>query len=88
MLITLEPHGIYFDRMLHTYVGPMSTLSNRVTCLFLMDEVLLRIGPAGCGQLVKMIITLEPHGIFGSTFTYLFFYKFILTLSSHWYAKR
>ena len=36
-----------------------------------------------CGQLVKMLITLEQHDIFGSNFAYLF----ILTLSSHWYAK-
>ena len=33
--------------------------------------------------LVKMLITLEPYGIFGSKFAYLF----ILTLSNHWNAK-
>ena len=33
--------------------------------------------------LVKMLITLEPHGTFGSNFVYLC----ILTLSSHWYEK-
>ena len=33
--------------------------------------------------LVKMLITLEPLGIFGSNFVYLC----ILTLSSHWYEK-
>ena len=32
---------------------------------FLMDEALLSISPAGRGELVKMLITLEPHGIFG-----------------------
>ena len=32
---------------------------------------------------VKMLITLEPHGIIGSNFVYLC----ILTLSSQWYKK-
>ena len=43
---------------------------------FLTDEALLSINQAGRGQLVKLLITLEPHGIFGSNFAYLF----ILTL--------
>ena len=38
---------------------------------------------AGRALLVKMLITLEPDGIFGSNFVYLC----ILTLSSTWYAK-
>ena len=38
---------------------------------------------AGRALLVKMLIILEPHGIFGSNFVYLC----ILTLSSHWYEK-
>ena len=42
-----------------------------------MDKALQSISPAG--QLVKMLITLEPHGIFGSNFAYLY----ILTLSNH-----
>ena len=46
-----------------------------------MGEALLSISPAGRGQLVKILITLEPHGIFGSNFVHLY----ILTLSSHWY---
>ena len=33
--------------------------------LFLMNVALLSISPAGRGQLVKMLMTLEPHGIFG-----------------------
>ena len=32
---------------------------------------------------MKVLITLEPHGIFGSNFVFLC----ILTLSSHWYEK-
>ena len=39
------------------------------------------VGPA---LLVKKLITLEPHGIFGSNFVYLC----ILELSSNWYGKR
>ena len=35
-------------------------------------------------QLVNMLISLEPHGIFGSNSACLF----ILTLLSHWCAKR
>ena len=42
-----------------------------------MDEGLLNIISAGCGQLVKMLITLEPHGKLSSdqilnTFIYLY----------------
>ena len=57
----------------------------QLTCVtdFLMDEGLLSFISAYCGQLVKMFITLELHGIFRSNCAYLF----ILTLSSHWYAK-
>ena len=36
--------------------------------LFVMDEGLLSIISAGCGQLVKMLISLEPHGIFDYDF--------------------
>ena len=38
---------------------------------------------AGRALLVKMLITLEPHGIFGSNFVHLC----ILTLSSNRYEK-
>ena len=47
------------------------------------DEASQSIILAGQALLVKMIITLEPHGEFGSNFVYLC----ILTLSSHWYEK-
>ena len=49
-----------------------------------MDKGLLSINPACCGQLVKLLITLEPCWISGSNFVYLF----TLILSSHLYAKR
>ena len=38
-----------------------------------------------CGQLVKMLINLEPNGIFGSIFFILMYFKIVL--SSHWYEK-
>ena len=39
----------------------------------MMGKGLLSIVPAGCGQLVKMLITLKPHGIFVSNLhVYLF----------------
>ena len=35
-----------------------------------MDEGLLSIIPAGYGHLVKMLTTLEPHGIYGYNCAY------------------
>ena len=35
------------------------------------DEGLLSTSLVCCGQLVKMLITLETHGIFGSNFAHL-----------------
>ena len=40
-----------------------------------MDECLLSIISVGCGQLVKMLITLEPHSIFGSKFAYIIYFE-------------
>ena len=47
------------------------------------DEASPSIILAGQSLFVKMLITLEPRGAFGSNFAYLC----ILTLSRHWYAK-
>ena len=47
------------------------------------DEASPSIILAGRALLVKMLITLEPHGIFAAKFVHLC----ILTLSSHCYAK-
>ena len=47
------------------------------------DEALPSISPVGRCKLVKMLINIEPHGIFWSTFAYLY----TLTLSGHWYLK-
>ena len=57
---------------------------SRIKNFFLMNEVLLSISLASCGLIVKILITLEPHGIIESNFAHLF----ILTLFSHWVAKR
>ena len=37
-----------------------------------MDEGLLSIISSSYGQFVKMLISFEPHGIFGSNFAYLY----------------
>ena len=47
------------------------------------EEASLSIILAGRAILMKMLITLEPDGLFGSNFVYFC----ILTLSSHWYEK-
>ena len=47
------------------------------------DEALLSISLAGHGQLVKMLITIEPHGMFTLKFAYLY----ILRLSSVYLLK-
>ena len=62
----------YFDQMLSTYIC-MPILSNHWHAQqpVLVDKALLSIVTGGCGQLVKMLITLEPHGIFGLYFAYL-----------------
>ena len=71
---------VYFDQILHT--------STFLLCLDIGmqngDETLLSISPVGHGQLVKTLINLELHRIFGSNFAYLY----ILTLCGHWYANR
>ena len=43
---------------------------------FLMDKALSSISQTDYGQLVKMLITLEPHDIFRSKFAYIFFLFF------------
>ena len=48
-----------------------------------VDEASRSIILAGRAPVVKMLITLEPHGIFGSNIVYLC----IVTLSSHRYEK-
>ena len=57
---------VYFDQILHAYAYPHWLTTCMCNILFLMDEGLLSISLVGCGQLVEMVITLEPRGIFGS----------------------
>ena len=59
MLITLEPDGI-LDKPLHT----CALLHYSDTGMHNGDEASPSIILAGRGLLVKMLITLEPHGIF------------------------
>ena len=57
---------VYFDQILHTYTFEYYL----DTCMQNDDEALLSISLADHGQLVKMFITLEPHGIFSLNFAY------------------
>ena len=71
---------VYFDKILYAkvfYHFPATGMQN-------VDKTLLSIILVSQAFLVKMLITLEPHGIFGLNFVY----SCILTLSSRWYAKR
>ena len=77
MFTTLEPHMVFFDIVLHTKACQHYLTTGMFNSLFLMDEGLLSTFSAGCGLLVKMLITLEPHGIFGSHFAYLFILTFM-----------
>ena len=72
-------HMEYFYHILHTYTCQHSLTTGFRTQPFLIDMGLLSSCPACCGQLVKILITVEPYRIFGSNFAYLF----ILILSIH-----
>ena len=56
-----------FD-LLHTNASQWYLTNGMCNSLFLMDEGLLSIISAGCGQLVKMLIPLEPDGMITFTF--------------------
>ena len=75
--VQLLDYIVYFDQILHTYQYCMSIL------LF-VDEALLfaeHQSDFSRGQFMKMLITIEPHGIFELKFA------FILTFPSHWYGN-
>ena len=59
----------YFDQILDTYAC-QHCLSTGM--LFLMNDPLRTVSPASRGQLVNMLTTLEPDGILGSNFVYLY----------------
>ena len=60
---------VYFYQILHTDACQQYLATGMCNSLF-TDEDLLSI-IFGCGQLVKMLITLELHGIFD--YLYIFF---------------
>ena len=80
MLLTLEPYGLFWSIFAYVCMSTLSTTDMR------MDVSTLSISPASHGQLVRMLITLEPHNKYGSSFANM--HLFILPLSSHWYAQR
>ena len=55
-----------------TYARQYSLTTGMRTHPFLIDIGLLSNCPAFCGQLMKILITLEPFRIFGSKFAYPF----------------
>ena len=54
---------VYYDGIVHTYACQHSQTTDMRNSVPLADEALLSISAASCGQLVKMLITLEPHGV-------------------------
>ena len=67
MLITLDSHGIIGSNFVNTYVFyhcPAAGMQKG-------DEASPSIILAGRALLVKMLITPEPRGAFGSNFEYL-----------------
>ena len=71
---------VYLVKILYTYVFQHCQATGMKKC----DEAAPSIIFGGQALLVKMLITLEQHGIFGSNFVQIY----ILTLSSHWYEKK
>ena len=77
MFIALVAHGIILFKFCILIYFNIVQPPVRKKC----DEASPSIILAGRVLLVKMLITLEPDGIFGSNFIYLR----ILTFSSNWY---
>ena len=63
---------VYFYHILHTYACQYYLTTSIRIPWYLIDMGLLCNGLASCGQLVKILIALEPYGIFGSNVAYLF----------------
>ena len=62
MVITLVPHDIFFQILYYVFKHCPATGMKKC------DEASLSIIFAGRALMVKMLITLETHGIFGSNF--------------------
>ena len=72
MPIILETHGI-LDKILHTYLLQYCP----ATGMHIGDNVMLSIILGGQGLLVKMLITLDPRGIFLIKFCILIHFNII-----------
>ena len=83
MFITIEPHGIYYSHFAYTCMSSFPTCNHWHANLSIFVTYTYWFAicncQACCGQLVKLLTTLEPYGIFRSNFAYSF--NFIL--SSH-----
>ena len=66
-------------QILYTYAFKYCPVTGMKKCDEASPSIILVVR----ALLVKMLITLEPHGIFCSNFAYFC----ILTLFSHWYEK-
>ena len=51
---------VYFDQILHTYACQHCLTTGMHYSFLLIDKALSNINQAGYGQLVKMLIPLEP----------------------------
>ena len=58
----------YFDNILHKYACQHGQTTGMCDSPFLINAALPSIILAGRGQLEKMLITLEPHGLLASKF--------------------
>ena len=76
---------VYYDQILHTYACQHCLTTGGRNSL-LMDDALLSISPTGRDQLVKMIITLQPHCIFGSNYAYFYLF-YLCPATSAWVCK-
>ena len=62
---------IYLDQILQTYLFENCPTTGKQNG----DESLLSLILDGRGLLVKMLITLEPHHMFGSNFAFLYIFE-------------
>ena len=74
---------VYFDRILHMYAC-QHCLTAGMHNSFFDGQGFPEHQFHKSWSISEIVITTEPHGVFGSNFAFLF----ILTLSSHLYAKR
>ena len=79
MLITLEPHGIFFYQILHTYASQHCLTTGMRNSLF--DGQGFSEHQSGQSWSVsKMPIALEPHGVFESVVVFYSLFVCILLI--------